>query len=198
MKTTSYQKNQKLRSLKNSTYKPLGALLMEANLVSPYQVQMALQEQKKYLSLRLGEILTLHGWLKKETADFFAEKWFKLLQQDHKLPLEYYLQEAGLLTSNQIKFILEEKVRLGIKFCSIAVLNGWLNEKTLQFFINHLAPEDRKESIFPNPPQKDYQKVQDPWFTEINEHKKTYQKSSSKIDYQDMGIIQISPHNINF
>ncbi len=128
--------------------KSIGFLLTEADLVSLPQIELALQEQKQYLDLRLGEILALHGWLKQETADFFAQKWFKYLQEKNKHRLGYYLQEAGLLTLEQINIILDEQKRLGIKFGSIAVLHGWLKEKTLEFFIKHLAPEHLNKSVF--------------------------------------------------
>ena len=155
-------------------YKSLGCLLTEADLISLPQVQLALQEQKQYSNLRLGEILALHGWLKQETADFFAQKWLKSLQEAQKNLLGYYLQEAGLLTLKQINTILDEQRRLGIKFGSIAVIHGWLKKKTLEFFLKHLAPERLKESVFIKPYKHNFgeDKEPTPMLSETNEQKK--------------------------
>ncbi len=145
---------------KNLTYKLLGEILVEASLVSLSQVQVALNEQKIYSNLRIGEILVLHGWLKQKTADFFAEKWFKLLQQDNNHRLGYYLQEAGLLTSQQIEAILDEQKILGVKFGSVAVLKGWLNNKTLEFFLKYLAVEYLNKSPFITPCKDEHKRVE--------------------------------------
>ena len=153
-------------------HKTLGFLLTEAGLVSLPQIHLALQEQKQYPNLRLGEILALHGWLKQETADFFAEKWLKYLQEDNQHRLGYYLQEAGLLTLKQINIILDEQKRLGIKFGSIAVLHGWLKEKTLEFFIKHLAPERLNESVFIKLYKNDFEEDKELVCSKTNEQKK--------------------------
>lgn len=44
----------------SNTPKLLGEILVEAGLVSIYQIQIALKEQKKYNS-RIGVILAKHG-----------------------------------------------------------------------------------------------------------------------------------------
>ena len=53
--------------------KPLGLVLQEANLLAVPQIQLALRDQISYPYLRLGEILAMRGWIKQETADFFAQ-----------------------------------------------------------------------------------------------------------------------------
>ncbi|MEB3190526.1 MAG: hypothetical protein VKL42_09320 [Snowella sp.] len=68
--------------------KPLGLILREADLVTPAQIEVALQDQQ-YYQLPLGEILALHGWVHQETADFFAEQWPKLITE----PTIYLLGE---------------------------------------------------------------------------------------------------------
>ncbi|NJK49179.1 hypothetical protein HC931_14245 [Candidatus Gracilibacteria bacterium] len=52
----------------------MGELLEDAGLVSPAQIEIALQDQTIYADMRIGEILALRGWLKQETADFFVDK----------------------------------------------------------------------------------------------------------------------------
>jgi hypothetical protein len=83
----------------SSTYlrKPLSKLLLEADLVSPAQIEVALHDQTIYEDLRLGDILALRGWIKSETADFFINDWPELLthvdRETH--PLGFYLKAAG-------------------------------------------------------------------------------------------------------
>lgn len=165
------------------TRQPIGLVLTQADLVSEYQIQVALQEQVEYCHLRLGEILVLHGWLKQETADFFAEKWFKLLQKEQKYLLGYYLKEAGILTSQQIQAILDEQKCSGIKFGSIAVLRGWLKEKTLEFFIQYLAPKYVNTSVFAEPKKLNFKQYRDPWLSEGSGKEETFLLFDDEIDW---------------
>ena len=123
---------------------PLGFLLQKADLVSTSQIELALQDQIKSHNLKIGEILARRGWIKQQTADFFAEQWNSLLSQKSKQPLGYYLKEAALLTENQIKTILsqqKQKKVLGLRFGALVVLNGWLKSTTVEFFLNYFYPE---------------------------------------------------------
>ena len=125
----------------------LGEILQAADLITTEQIEVALQNQQ-YYQLRLGEILALHGWLEQETVDFFAETWPKLLLEGQAQPLGYYLKQAKLLSPEQIQIILKEQRHLGIRFGSVAVLKGWLKEKTLNFFLENLSPQTKSESDF--------------------------------------------------
>ncbi len=80
---------------------PLGKILLEAGLVSIYQIEIALGEQKQH-DLKIGEVLASHGWIKQQTSDFLAEKWFSILQKPQKRPLAFYLFLAGLLEREQL------------------------------------------------------------------------------------------------
>jgi len=126
----------------------LGEILQEANLVSRPQIELALRDQFIYDNLRLGEILALRGWIKKETADFFAEQWYHLIINEKKYPLGYYLKSAALLDEAQIQAILKEQSQIGLRFGTVAVLQGWLNEKTLEFFLKYLVSENNNKSTF--------------------------------------------------
>lgn len=126
--------------------KRLGEILCEADLISRVQIEQALQYQDKYPFIRIGEILVAQGWIEPKTVDFFAEEWQQLVAQAYRKPIGHYLQEAGLLTAEQIKSILEEQKRTGYKFGSIAVLRGYLKPKTLNFFLKYLYPEEEKQS----------------------------------------------------
>lgn len=52
---------------------PLGVYLVEAGIVTPEQVDMALNEQK-FNTKRLGEILVEHDWVAQQTIEYFIEK----------------------------------------------------------------------------------------------------------------------------
>jgi hypothetical protein len=119
--------------------KPLGEILKEAGLVYASQVELALRDQDYYPELCLGEIMALRGWIKKRTADFFADEWFAAIGQTIHHPLGYYLKQAGLLNDKQIYYILAKQKQVGLRFGSIAVLKGWLQQTTLDFFLNYLS-----------------------------------------------------------
>ncbi len=122
----------------DSAKKPLGQILIEAGLISISQIELALQEQK-YNDLRIGEILVLHGWIKQQTVDFLAERWFELLEEEKK-PLAYYFQEAGLLDGEQINTILRlQKLKQNkVRFHHLVVEQGYLKQMTVDFFAMHL------------------------------------------------------------
>lgn len=125
----------------------LGEILREADLITEAQIQVALQDQQ-YSPLPIGEILVVRGWLHQETADFFAESWPRMVKTRDRRPLGYYLQQAYLLQEDQVNLILEEQRKLGVRFGSVAVLKGWVKQKTLDYFLEHLMPEAITTSAF--------------------------------------------------
>jgi hypothetical protein len=127
---------------------PLGIVLKQADLISSPQLQLALQDQSCYQEMRIGEILALRGWLKQETADFFAEEWFNLVIETERQPLGFYLKKAALLSDNQIDEIIREQKRSLLRFGSIAVLRGWVKQNTLNFFLENLFPQEVTASHF--------------------------------------------------
>ena len=132
-------KNDKNLLFSSNFNKPLGEILVEAGLVSLAQIEIALQEQKES-NLKIGEILALHGWIKQETADFFVEKWSKLVQNKEKQPLVYYFKEAALLDEQQIAILLKEqpKQQKKIRFHNLAVEKGYLKRITVDYFLASL------------------------------------------------------------
>ncbi|MBE9175083.1 hypothetical protein IQ225_06775 [Synechocystis salina LEGE 06155] len=121
-----------------SNQKPIGIILQEAKLITPGQLEVALYEQKQFQML-LGEILSHHGWISQETADFFVDLWPAMVGQPVQGPIGYYLKMAHLLNEEQIERILREQQRLGVRFGSVAVLKGWLKEETINFFVKNIA-----------------------------------------------------------
>ena len=128
--------------------KPLGNILQEADLISASQIDVALKDQNFNGELRIGEILALRGWLKQETADFFAQKWPELLQKQQHMPLGHYLKAAGLLDEEQISLLLNEQKQIGLRLGALAVLKGWLKPSTLEFFLKYICPERQSEAPF--------------------------------------------------
>lgn len=129
--------------------KPIGKLLQEASLISEAQLQVAVYDHNNYQDMRLGEILASRGWIEQETADFFAEEWFKLLAKlPPQYPLGYYLHQAALMDKLQIESILKEQKQTWMRFGSVAVLRGWMKQDTLDFFLQNLFPTTANESAF--------------------------------------------------
>lgn len=133
------------RSRQKSLSTPLlGTTLQQAALISPQQLKLALTEQQHHTDLKIGEILALHGWILQETADFFAQKWLDLLNSPRYYPIGYYLQQAYLLSEQQIKRILKEQKRMNLLFGELAVLDGFLKPQTRDFFVKNIP--DKKVS----------------------------------------------------
>jgi len=124
--------------------KKFGQLLLEAGLINQAQLDIALRDQKQFIKLRVGEILTLRGWLKSQTADFLLDlenqKEANVYQKKH--PIGFYFEKAGLLTQHQVEKVLEEQETSGVKFCQTAIDKGFLKEETAYFFLNKIGEEN--------------------------------------------------------
>lgn len=118
------------------TSKPIGQALQEAGLLTSNQVQAILAYQKDHRYLRFGEISAMWGWIKSETADFFAERLHQL--KTYQQPLGQSLKGAGILDDEQITTILTYQSQTGLRFGEIAVRHGWVNQQTVDFFVGTL------------------------------------------------------------
>ncbi|MCC0176892.1 pentapeptide repeat-containing protein [Waterburya agarophytonicola K14] len=135
---------------KPSAKKPLGQLLGEAGLISAQQIELALRDQIiNNPETKIGEILASRGWIKQETADFFVEQWYELVEQQQKHPLVYYFRQARLLDENQIYHILEERKKSTekIRFHHLAVQKGLIKKETVDFFVRNLLASDNKQKL---------------------------------------------------
>ncbi len=121
--------------------KPLGEILKDAGLITAPQIEVALHDRTYYPNMRIGEILALRGWIKPDTADFFVEEWWKLINKEKKYPLGFYLKRAGLLTEEQIELVLQEQNNTLLRFGATAVLQGLLKQETVDFFLKNLCPD---------------------------------------------------------
>ncbi len=138
-----------MQAVFNLLTKPLGELLEEAGLINEGHLQVALMEKDIYPHLKFGEILVLHGWLKQETADFFADKMRQLIKEEtFDLPIGNFFKQAGLLSEKDIQDILSEQKKTGVKFGSIAVLKGCIKKQTLDFFLKYFTLETNKKTDF--------------------------------------------------
>ncbi len=54
--------------------KYLGSYLVEAGLITPAQVDVALNDQKIMNDMRFGEVLVARGWVKQQTLDYLIKK----------------------------------------------------------------------------------------------------------------------------
>ncbi len=139
-----------LRRLLSVQIKPLGKILQEADLISLFQLESALENQIQNPNLRIGEILAQKGFIKPKTADFFAQDWSKVVIQPKNNALGYYLQQAAILNSAQVELVLAEQRYTGVRFGTIAVFQGFLKSTTLDFFLANLFPEEMHISPFIN------------------------------------------------
>ncbi|HHP7230061.1 MAG TPA: tetratricopeptide repeat protein [Xenococcaceae cyanobacterium] len=119
--------------------KPLGLVLQKAGLISLEQVKIALEAKKTLPNCKIGEILAIRGWIKPETANFFAEQWPKLLLNQELQPIGQYLKAAGFISDRQIEQTLQQQANSQLKFGDYAVLQGWISRSTLNFLLQQLA-----------------------------------------------------------
>ena len=127
----SYQNNKLL----------LGSLLQNAGLISIEQLQTALKTQKQYTEMKLGEILILQEGIRAKTISFFVEQWQEMVLQGKQFLLGYYLKRAYLLSEQQIETILQEQQNNQKRFGTLAVQKGWIDQKTIDFFVKSLSPK---------------------------------------------------------
>lgn len=126
----------KERQESDTASKLIGQSLEEAGLLTHNQVQAILAYQQDHHHLRFGEISAMWGWIKSETADFFAEHLHQL--KSYQQPLGQALKGAGILDDEQIQTILTYQSQTGLRFGEIAVRHGWVNQQTVDFFVGTL------------------------------------------------------------
>jgi hypothetical protein len=60
-------------------------------------------------------------------------------------PIGSYLEDAGLLSSDQIKVILADQQATGMRFGDIAVTRGWVKEQTIEWIMRKVVAPERRE-----------------------------------------------------
>lgn len=132
------------------TFKPIGEILQEAALITHPQLEVALRDQAYYEDMRLGEILALRGWIEQDTADFFVQDWFKLVNRPIARPIGFYLNKAGLISESDIKQILQEQHVNSLRFGETAIKKGLVKPNTVNFFLQNLFPSQLHDSYLEN------------------------------------------------
>ncbi|ELS02695.1 putative low-complexity protein [Xenococcus sp. PCC 7305] len=127
---------------------PLGEILLEAGLISIFQIEVALAEQKQS-DYRIGEILAHHGWIKQETADFFAQRWSNLIQKTQTRPLTYYLFAASLLDKKQLLSLKQQQKQQSshMRLHELALEKGYVAQTTIDYFLKSLFKIHRSQSL---------------------------------------------------
>ena len=158
---------------------PLGAVLQQAGLVTADLVQEALQQQRQANNqLRIGEILAARGYIKPQTATFFAEQWFEVVKSEPKQPIGQYLKQAALLDEQQIQSILNQQQQSQLKFGELAIACGWLKPVTLDFFLRYLYPQALRAT---QPDLKNNSKVR----SDLQIHQDFYKIKLRLLDLED-------------
>ena len=122
------------------TRKPIGQILQEADLIRASQLEVALRDQIYDRDLRLGEILALRGWIEQDTANFFAQEWFEIINRRIKHPIGFYLKRAGLLKEEDIGNILVYQHQYSLRFGDTVIKQGLVRPNTVNFFLQNLFP----------------------------------------------------------
>ena len=164
----------------------LGETLQQAGLISSSQIQVALVDREYSQDLRVGEIMALRGWIEQKTADFFADEWQSFIDQPEKYRLGYYFEKSGLLTEKQVCSILEEQAKIWVKFGSVAILQGILKQKTVDFFLANLFPTAIAESSLIS--KKNLESFPSPELQqlELKNDQVAQENSAAEIDYDDI------------
>ncbi len=115
---------------------PLGELLLQAGLLSPQNIRQTLKLQQQYADYRFGEILIQEGYLPSKTVGFFVNELPTLVHSHNKLRLGDYLNNAGLLLPEQINDTLQQQSLTNRRFGEIITQKGWVNPRTLDWFVN--------------------------------------------------------------
>ena len=117
-------------------YLPLGELLQQAGLLSSEKIRQTLKIQTQQEQYRFGELLIQQGYLPSTTVNFFANDIPNILKSKQKLRLGDYFESAGILQPTQISETLHQQSITQRKFGEIATQKGWIQPKTLDWFVN--------------------------------------------------------------
>lgn len=132
--------------------KPLGIYLVEAGIVTPKQVEIALDEQKRSKHKRLGEVLASHGWVAQETIEYLMSKVVLPERQviEHlsfAQTSSYETLQLGSLPAVEVKFdISSVKV---VRFLLLVVLSLISFHLWLQFSLYFLPDYPLRDTFLP-------------------------------------------------
>lgn len=124
----------------------LGHYLIEAGLLTPNQVNVALVDQEES-GMHFSQILVARNWLKEQTVDFFVKRVIRA--KDYPAastakPLGGYLVEAGLISPAQVNVALADQEESEMRFGQILVARNWIKEQTIDFIIDKVIRPEQK------------------------------------------------------
>ena len=136
--------------IKSLLKKPIGQVLKQAGLISSDQLELALIYQSLNQQMSIGEILALQGWIKRETVEFFVDRLPSLIKNKQKRPLGHYLEQAGLLSDRQVKYLLslQSQEQSWTRFGKLAVINNLLKQETLDFFLGNICTKSYLDRVY--------------------------------------------------
>lgn len=121
----------------------IGAHLLEAGLLTSEQLEVALADQERQATARLGEVIQKRGWVKERTIQFLLNQVNNTLVDHPELnactQLGNNLIEAGLLTSAQVDEALQEQKISNKRLGEILVNHGWVTSQTIEYMMKHLS-----------------------------------------------------------
>ncbi|MBE9030661.1 hypothetical protein IQ266_13055 [filamentous cyanobacterium LEGE 11480] len=79
--------------------KRLGSYLVDAGLVSPAQIDVALNDQEFMDSMRIGDILVTRGWIKQQTLDYLVDK---IIEPEQQIARQSGLTDSLLVQSGAV------------------------------------------------------------------------------------------------
>lgn len=137
--------------------KPLGIYLVEAGIVTPEQVKMALEEQNRSQAQRLGEVLANRGWVAQETIEYLMKKVIlperHVLEQYERESLtfhkisDYNSLQMGKLPEAEIRFdITPAKI---VRLLLFVVFGLVLFNLFLQFSLRFLPDYPLRDTLIP-------------------------------------------------
>ena len=111
---------------------PLGVILEENNLITPYEVEKALEEQKKLREKRLGTIISEEHGLPQKVIETAIEAAYREGRISSQMRIGDILIEAGLVTKEQVESAVasQEKGR-SKKIGVLLIEKGLITEKQL-------------------------------------------------------------------
>jgi len=124
--------------------KDLHFRLKEAGLISKAQIEIAQQDRLQHPNLELEEILTLRGWLKPKTLNFFANQIIELIKNSQTITLKEFIESAALLEPQQINNLIKLEEKTGINFDTLLIKSQSINKATISFFQKYLTTNSQE------------------------------------------------------
>ena len=127
-----------------SKRKRIGEYLVERNLISPENLELALEEQL-HTGERIGKILVSRGLINQSTVDELVGQlsWTNRNRSDQRKRIGEYLVELNLLSPENLELALEEQLHTGERIGEILANRGLISQNTVDRLVTQLAQTQR-------------------------------------------------------